>query len=141
MRGTLKTALWPLQKAVFERLAQDPIIKTMVGVDEEENAHVYDEVKEGAQLPFITIGDDTVNPYDTKTYYGEDLTLTLHTWSAGPGKTETKRIMDAVLQAITAMPLIIPGFSVEGIEREFLETLNDGEVYHGICRFRVYIKQ
>jgi hypothetical protein len=141
MRGTLKTAAEPLQKAIFARLAQDPIIQTMVGVDEEGNAHVFDEVKEGAQLPFIHIGDDTTNPYDTKTYYGEDSTITLHAYSAGPGKLEAKRIMNAILQALTSAPLIIPGFTVEGIEREFLETLNDGEVYHGICRFRVYIKQ
>ena len=133
-RGTLKTALWPLQKAIYQRLANDPVIKQMV-------TGVYDEVEKRAKLPYIQIGDDTVNPYDTKTNYGEQITITLHAWSEGPGKTEIKRIMDAILQALTSAPLTIPGFTVEGVEREFLETLSEDRAYHGICRFRVYIKQ
>lgn len=134
-RGTLKTALWPLQQAIYERLKNDTILSAMI-------TDIYDEVEEDALLPYVQIGNDTTNPYDTKTEYGEETTLTLHVWSAGPGKTATKRIMDAVLSAITKAPLILTGgFTVEGIEREFLETLNDGQVYHGVCRFRVYIKQ
>lgn len=134
-RGPLKTALWPLQQAIYERLANDPILTEMVTA-------VYDEVEEGAIMPYVQIGDDTTTPNDTKTDYGEQTTLTLHAWSGGPGKAEAKRIMDAILQAITAEPLqLIGGFTVEGIEREFLETFNDGQSYHGVCRFRVYIKQ
>lgn len=134
-RGPLKTALWPLQQAIFERLENDPILIEMVTA-------VYDEVEEGAMMPYVQIGDDTTTPYDTKTDYGENTTLTLHAWSAGPGKAEAKRIMGAMLQAITAAPIVLTGgFTVEGIEREFLETFNDGQAYHGVCRFRVYIKQ
>lgn len=134
MRGTLKTALLPLQEAVFERLNNDVILMEMV-------TDVWDEVEEGAMLPYVQIGDDTTNPNDTKTSYGEDTTFTIHAWSAGPGKTEAKRIMDAVLQALTKEPLVIPGFKFEGLTREFLETFGDGQAYHGVCRFRVYIKQ
>lgn len=133
-RGPLKTALWPLQQAIFARLTNDAILSNMITA-------VYDEVEEGALLPYVQIGDDTINPYDTKTNYGEDATVTLHAWSAGPGKTEAKRIMDAILQAMTGNPLVVEGFTVEGVEREFLETFNDGQAYHGVCRFRVYIKQ
>lgn len=134
-RGILKSSSWPLQQAIYSRLKTDPTLSTMV-------TDVFDEVDEGAFLPYIQLGNDTINPYDTKTDYGEQTTLTTHVWSAGPGKTETKKIMDAVLNAITFAPLVLTGgFTVEGIEREFLETLQDGQVYHGICRFRVYIKQ
>jgi hypothetical protein len=134
-RGPIKSALWPLQQAIVSRLESDTILMAMITA-------VYDEVEEGAVMPYVSIGDDTTNPYDTKTDYGEDTTLTLHAWSAGPGKTEAKKIMDAVLQAITAAPIeLTGGFKVDGIEREFLETFNDGQAYHGVCRFRVYIKQ
>jgi hypothetical protein len=133
-RGPLKTALWPLQQAIYNRLANDPILTQMVTA-------VYDEVEEGAIMPYVQIGDDTTTPYDTKTDYGEQTTLTLHAWSAGPGKSEAKRIMGAILQAITAAPLTLEGFTIEEIKREFLETFNDGQAYHGVCRFRVYIKQ
>jgi hypothetical protein len=130
----IKTALWPLQQAVFARLQNDPILTGMVD-------NVYDEIPQKAKLPYVSIGDDTVNPYDTKTSYGEDLTLTLHAWSGGPGKTEAKHIMGAILQAMSAAPLTIEGFEVEGIRRDFLEVFSDGQAYHGVCRFRVYVKQ
>jgi hypothetical protein len=134
MRGPLKTALLPLQKAIYLRLKNDSILKTMVN-------EVYDEVEEGALLPYIQIGNDTVTSYDTKLDYGENTTLTINVWSAGPGKTEAKVIMDAILSAITATPIILTGFTLEGIEREFLEVFKDDQVYHGVCRFRVYTKQ
>jgi hypothetical protein len=125
-RGRLETALEPLQKAMFSKMEEDVI---------------FDEVEEGTALPYVQIGDDTTNPYDTKTNYGEETTVTLHAWSAGPGKIEAKRIMGAMLGALTASPLIVPGFTVDGIEREFIEVFGDGQVYHGVCRFRIYIKQ
>lgn len=132
---TVKTALWPLQTAVFERLDNDTVLKEMVN-------GVFDEIEEGTQLPFIQIGDDTVNPYDTKTSHGEELTLTIHAWSAGPGKTEAKRIMSEILRALTAEKIeLTDGFKLEEMKRDFLEVFNDGQVYHGVCRFRVYVKQ
>lgn len=131
----VKTALGALQKTIYTRLSTDPNVTGLV-------TGVFDEVMEGTVLPYVQIGDDTVVPYDSKTEMGEDMTLTLHCWSAGPGKTNAKKIMDAVLQSLTATPLPIdPGFEVDGIFREYLEVLQDGNVYHGICRFRVYIKQ
>lgn len=135
MRGKLKTAAWPLQQAIYAQLTSDTVLMSMIN-------GVYDEIEEGSILPYVQIGNDTTNPYDTKTDYGEETTLTMHVWSAGPGKTETKRIMDAMLQALTSDPLTLSnGFIVEGFEREFLEFLQDAGAYHGVCRFRVYIKQ
>lgn len=131
----IKTALEPLQKALVERLETDPILMAMIN-------GVYDEVEDGTKLPYVQIGDDTANPYDTKTSYGEDATITLHCYAQGPGKTRAKQILNVVLQAITAKPLQIEGgFEVEGIQREFVEVYQDGKAYHGVCRFRVYIKQ
>lgn len=133
-RQPIKTALWPLQKAVYERLQNDPGILAIVD-------DVHDEIPETATLPFIALADDTSNPYDSKTTRGEELTINIDAWSAGPGKTEAKHIMDAVLQALTKAPLIIEGFKFEGIERELLEVFKDDTVYHGVCRFRVYVTQ
>ena len=131
----IKTALEPLQRAIVERLENDQILNTVITA-------VYDEIEQGAKLPYVQVGDDTVNPYDTKTSYGEDATITLHCYAPGPGKIKAKQIMGMVLEAITAAPLQLDGgFTVDGIRREFLEVYPDGKAYHGICRFRVYIKQ
>jgi len=134
MSQPIKTALLPLQMAVYDRLSTDPGLNQFV-------EEVYDHIPQSAKLPFVAIGDDTSNPYDSKTTKGEELTITIDAWSAGPGKTEAKQIMDAVLYALTRDPLEIAGFDCEGIEREFLEVFRDETVYHGICRFRVYTKQ
>lgn len=130
----INTALEPLQRAIYTRLINDAQLTSMIN-------DVFDYVSEGTALPYVTLGDDTVNKYDTKTDKGEDLTITLHCWSAGPGKVEAKQIMNAVLQAMTKEPLVVEGFNCEGVEREFLEVYQDETVYHGVCRFRIYIKQ
>jgi Protein of unknown function (DUF3168) len=131
----VKTALWEVQKTVYSCLAGNAKLMGLI-------TGVFDEVKEGIALPYVTIGDDTANPYDTKTTAGEEITITLHCWSLGPGKKEAKIIMDAVLQALTGSELTIDdNFKIEGIRREMLEVLEDGPGYHGICRFRFYIKQ
>ena len=133
-RGPNKSASLPLQKAIYARLSSDPVLKTMV-------SGVYDDVPQGAKFPYVQIGDETVNPYDTKTNFGEDATVTIHAFSMGPGKVQAKTIMDVVLQSMTASPLTISGFDVEGVERDFMEVFYDGSAYHGIIRFRIYTKQ
>lgn len=133
-RGPLKTSIWEVQKAIYNRLSNDPILLSMV-------SGVYDEIPEGTSFPYVQIGDDTISPYDTKTNYGENITVTLHAWSMGPGKTEAKQIMNVILQAITANPLTVTGFTITGVEREFLEVFYDGLAYHGVCRFRIYTQQ
>lgn len=133
-RGPAKSASLPLQKAIYARLSSDPALKILV-------SGVYDEVPDGAKMPYVHIGDETTNPYDTKTNYGEDATITLHVFSLGPGKVQAKTIMNVVLQSMTATPLVISGFVVEGVEKDFMEVFHDGSSYHGIVRFRVFTKQ
>lgn len=134
-RGPVKTATLHLQKAIYQRLSSDTILQAMV-------SGIYDEVPEGSPLPFVHLGDDTVNPYDTKLSYGEDNTVTIHVYAPGPGKTLTKQILAVVLESLTAAPLEIgEGFIFDGIEREQLEVFPDNEAYHGVCRFRIYIRQ
>lgn len=133
-RGARKTASLPLQKAVYKRLAEDVILNTMV-------SGVFDEVPEGTRLPFVHLGDETITPYDTKLSYGEDNTVTLHIYAPGPGKVLTKQIADVVLQAMTATPLELEGFTFDGLELDQLEVFPDEKAYHGVCRFRIYIRQ
>jgi hypothetical protein len=135
LRGPLKTASLLLQKAVYKRLSEDTILQTMV-------SGVFDEVPEGTPLPLVHLGDETINPYDTKTNHGEDNTVMIHVFAPGPGKTLTKQILDVVLQSLTAEPLEIgPGFEFDGLERELIEVSPDEQAYHGVCRFRIYTRQ
>jgi hypothetical protein len=132
----MKTALLPLQTAIYNRLSDDPALKT-------RNIKTYDSVSGGALFPYITLGDDTVNDWSTKTEDGEEMTHTLHVWSQYNGKKEAKEIMDLVLQSITKEPLTISGFSVDFSRMEFMEVITDpdGITRHGIMRLRFRISQ
>jgi hypothetical protein len=126
----VKSSLWALQEAIYNRFKNDSSIT--VGV--------YDEVDETATLPYITIGEDTVTDFSTKDYTGENTTATLHCFSNYEGKKEVKQLLDLMLRSLTKTPLTIVGFSVEDLQREFLTVINEQGIYHGIMRIRFKIK-
>jgi hypothetical protein len=129
----MKTALWELQVAIKSCLeASEELMSNVTGV--------YDFVKEDAVYPYIEIGDDTSNDDSTKTFYAEDITATMHVWSQYPGKKECKVIIDLIGQALERR-LEMNNYEVSRMVREFVEVFKDGMFYHGIVRFRVYIKQ
>lgn len=131
----MKTALWPLQQAIFERLTTDSALMARI-------TGVHDEVKESTKFPYVTLGEDTVNDYSSKTFDGEDITHTLHVWSKYKGKKEAKEILNLVLQAITSAPLVIAGgFVLDDARRDFIEVFPEEGQYHGVMRLRFLIKQ
>jgi hypothetical protein len=133
----MKTALFPLQTIIYQRLSNDSNLKT-------KNIKTYDSVPSGATFPYISLGDDTVNNWGTKTGDGEDITHTLHVWSRYNGKKEAKEIMSLVLQSLTDTPLSLgSGFSMDFSRMEFMEVITDpdGITRHGIMRMRFKISQ
>lgn len=133
----MKTALFPLQTIIYQRLSDDSALKA-------KNIKTYDSVPSGATFPYITLGDDTVNNWSTKTNDGEDITHTLHVWSQYNGKKEAKEIMSLVLQILTDAPLSLGGdFSMDFSRMEFMEVITDpdGITRHGIMRMRFKISQ
>lgn len=131
----MKTALWPLQEALYTCLTSDATLMNRI-------TGVHDEVAEDKKLPYLTLGEDTVSDYSTKTFDGEDITHTLHVWSGYKGKKEAKEILNLALQVILSSPLTLPsGFQLEDAKREMLEVFKDGDVYHGVMRLRFKITQ
>lgn len=131
----LKTALWPLQEALFKRLSEDEALNAKV-------QGVFDEVGEDQLYPYVTIGDPTVNPFETKTSYGEDIPWVLHCWSRYTGKKECMEILNLMLQAITKEPFVIEGFSLLRVKIDpNMQVLTDIDnvTKHGILRVRFII--
>lgn len=105
---------------------------------------VFDAVPEGQAFPYVTIGEDTVVDWSTKTNAGEEITHTIHVWSRYAGKKEAKEILSMVLEAITKQPLVLTGgFSVDYTAMDFMEvfTDEDGLTRHGVLRIRFKIAQ
>lgn len=132
----LRTSLWAIQTALYSRLTNDTALMSKIH-------GVYDQTAPtGVSVPFVTLGNDTVNDYSTKTNEGEEVTHTLHVWSEYGGKKETKEVLDLVLQAVTKEPFILADpFSVDWVKREYMEVLDDNNGFHGVLRLRFHIKQ
>ncbi|WP_434642760.1 DUF3168 domain-containing protein [Thermoanaerobacterium thermosaccharolyticum] len=126
----MKSPLFPLQKAIYDRLKSSL------------TCPVYDNVPDGAKMPYVTLGEDTAVDWSTKLENGQEVTHTLHIWSEYKGMMEAKQIIDQIIQAITSTPLVVEGFFVVSARVDIIEAMRDPEGYrHGVVRFRFKIQE
>ena len=124
-----------LQKAVFTALSNDSSLSAL-------SAEVYDDVIEGASLPYVVVGEETATNIGTKTVDALEHTLTIHAWSQYRGRKEVKDIMAAIYDALHNVSLSLETDStLVNIRQEFAQTIveNDGITRHGIMRFRAVV--
>lgn len=133
----MKSALAPLQAALYSRLTNDAAITARV-------TSIFDAVPQGQTFPYIVLSNDTSADDSTKTYDQEDITKTIDVWSRYNGKKEAQEIMSLALESITREPLMLTGgFTAQFARLELMETLidEDGVTRHGVLRLRFKIKQ
>lgn len=132
---TISTALWPLQKAVFQRLSTDPVILEMT-------TGVFDSVGEDQVHPYITIGEPSELPLETKNTYTEEISLVVHVWSTYAGKKEAYDILNAVFQAVGKGLSIEGPFTLKKVAKPRMNVIDDIDprIKHGIARFTITIK-
>lgn len=123
-------ALWPLQKALFQRL------NTL-------NIPVYDEVHDLAVLPYIRLGEDTSVYWGSKTFNGEEATHTLHIFSSYKGKKEVKEIISQITEVLDQPLQLESGFVIRLSNVEMAEVFeeDDGRIKHGVMRIRFNINK
>lgn len=101
----------------------------------------FDDSGNNANFPYVTIGEDNVNEFDTDTELGSDATVTIHTWSRARGRKETKQIQGAVYDALHRQSLTVAGFNFVDCHWQsstsFLDS--DGKTRHGVQTFRMLI--
>ncbi|MCJ0932923.1 DUF3168 domain-containing protein [Virgibacillus halodenitrificans] len=130
----VKTALWPLQVSLFQRLTNDAdVMKIVTGV--------FDHVPADQAYPYVVIGEPVSDPWDTKTTTGEQIAIVIHVWSQYKGKKECYDILNACLQATSNRLSIEGGFSIENQERTNMTVFDDidGKTRHGVLRLRYTI--
>lgn len=94
-----------LQAAVYARLSGDPAVTALVG------AAIHDApppASDGtAARDYVTLGEETVRPFDTKTSRGaiHDFSVVIHSGQAGFGFV--KRVAGAVCDSLVDAPLAI----------------------------------
>lgn len=125
-----------LQSAFFTALTGLPDLTALVG------AQIYDAVPQDAQPPYVTIGDDTVVPWETQDHLGYDATVTIHSWSRARGRQEVKAIQDVIAGRLHHSTLLVTGATVSLLEEEMRDSFQDpdGITYHGVQRFRCWLQ-
>lgn len=125
-----ETALWPLQQAIYQRLSSSPAVSGLV-------KGVFDFVPKDQPYPYVVIGEPSTLPFDSKSTFGEEISLVIHVWSDYSGKKEAYSILNACQTAL-AQRLTIPDFTLEKAERVGMTVFDDNnpELRHGVLRMR-----
>ncbi len=113
------------------------------------SAVVYDDVPympEGMPreyFPYIVIGDDSSNAWDTDDTLGAEVDITIDIWSRQAGFKETKRLMGEVYDVLNRLKVVKDGYNVVDCLYQFSEALRDpdGETRHGVMRFKLTVQK
>lgn len=129
----MPSSSWSLQQAIWVALSTAPGLVALLGVP-----RVFDDVPQGIDPPYITIGQSTVADWSTGTEDGEEHQLTLHVWSRAGGRKETHEIMGAIRAALDGHYLALAGHRLINLRHQLSEVRRDpdGETLHGIVRLR-----
>ena len=124
-----------LQSAIYSTLNGDSNLTSTLG------AGIFNDVTEGTNTPFVTIGDDTASQYDTKDLDGTETTINIDVWSEYKGSKECKQIMDRIHDLLHDSNISVTGFNLVNLRFEFSDIIRDpdGVTRHGVMRFRAVI--
>lgn len=92
-----------LQTALFEHLRADPVLTETLGGPRIYDASPHAQSGEGPP-PYITLRDESVTAWDTKTEEGTAHELTFTVWSAERGFSQVKSIQAALADALATVP-------------------------------------
>jgi hypothetical protein len=112
------TALWPLQRAVFQKLTATPALMALV-------TGVFDEVPDNQAFPYVSFGGLVETRDDTHDAQGLDVTLTIDVWSNYPGIREAADIFAVLDAALDRQPLVVAGFKDVSVVHDQHQTIRD----------------
>lgn len=130
----MATAVRPLQTAVIAKLKGSAPLSALV-------TGVYDEVPEGASLPYVSLGSITETASDTHDHQGLDTLIVIHVWSEYQGNAEAADIFAAVDAALDRVPLTVAGFKYVSIKHEQHQFVKDPDprIRHVNAQYRVWL--
>ncbi len=138
------TAIPQVQQAIFQTLNGDLLLRSMVTV--------YDDVPEGALMPYTTIGEAVETPDRTMGQGGHQVMVTLSTYTddgsrsvAGAGTTgfaSALAIMRKQTELLVETPIQVQDFDVVMVEVESIETsrATDGVTRIVDARYRFWLE-
>ena len=130
-----------IQQTIYNALIGDGLLMAAV-------TGVYDHVPQPgdaespAEFPYITIGGDAVQPWDTDSSLGAEGRITVNVWSRQRGRKECKAILDLVRAVLHYKNLTVTGGGAFVFcLLEYAETFRDpdGLTVHGVSRYRIVL--
>lgn len=130
----VQTAMFELQKGIFNNLSTDPSLTAKV-------TGVFDSVGEGQAFPYVTISEPSMLPFETKQKFGEELSIVIHAWSTYSGKKESIDILNLCLSSLSTR-MILNGFTVQKVEVSSIRVFDDTDprIKHGVLTMRYTIQ-
>ena len=133
-----------LQTAIYNRL-NDSSVTSLLSTSYSPLAAIFTDVPQAADseletaFPFITIGADTINPFDSKDDLGGSAIVQIDVWDRATSMLDLKAVVDAVDNRLRRQPLTISG--VTHITTE-LDSCNfskdpDGKTKRALILYRV----
>jgi hypothetical protein len=125
---------WATQQAVYSALTGSTAVQAFVGT------RVYDQVPQTETVkPWVLIGESTQADWSTKTFDGQESTITLHAFSEYKGQKEAKEIGGAIYGVLHNGTFSISGQTKVFCQFEFSESFmeGDGVTRHLVQRYRL----
>lgn len=128
----MRDARRPLKRAIYARLHGG--LRDLGG----SIVTVGNSIPQETVMPYVQIGESTAADISAHGEPGQEVTVTLHVWSSYDGDEEADSICDQILQALSIVPLSVPGFSVPQSNLDYSDVMIDptGTCRHGIVRWR-----
>lgn len=124
-----------LQTAVYAALIADTDLMSEV-------SGVFDAVPDNYDsFPYVTIGEDVLNEFDTDTTNGHNVSLTIHTWTRKAGRKQAKTIQGLIYDTLHNSTLVMTGY-IMILMRQIDETTlmdPDGKTRHGVQTFNAIL--
>lgn len=137
-------SLWDVQTGVFARLTG---IAGLTALLANGAASILDHVPTGTAFPYVVIGEARSQPLDTQGVSGNEVTLTIDTYSRATGMQEARHIMAQIYDALHNAAFSVPNQvlvqcqcleSATAVEADaFGRFEQNAAVRHGAQKFRI----
>jgi hypothetical protein len=133
-----------LQTAIYNRL-NDSSVTSLLSISYSPLAAIFTDVPQAADseletaFPFITIGADTINPFDSKDDLGGSAIVQIDVWDRATSMLDLKAVVDAVDARLRRQDLSISGVTHITTELESCTFSRDpdGKTKRALILYRV----
>ncbi|GLK69903.1 DUF3168 domain-containing protein [Ancylobacter dichloromethanicus] len=122
-----------LRRAIHAALMADvPLLAALGG------PRIHDVPPNGAEFPYVTLGEAQVLDWSTATESGAEHRLTLVCWSRQGGHGEAHALAHLVQQVLHDAPLVLDGHRLVNLRASSAEIRREpgGRTYRALLRFR-----